>query len=237
MSTIKQRSISRMHQLAIGLGLAGGLLGTSLEAHANLITNGSFEQNNYFIDRNGYPRLDDVNGSTPTGWTREMGNISEYMVDTPYQGVTLYNAQDGHYFIGFHPNEWWEQSFATDVGSSYSLSYWSAYGAIWTGGYGGQATSPSLVTIKGDNYVLTAPVTGGGPAPSGSTLLDAPFDWVQHTEVFTADSIRSTLRFTSLSGFIFIDNVTVQRVPEPSALALLALGLPALMRARRKRQN
>ena len=49
----------------------------SSAAPINLVTNGSFEGNSFFIERSEFPRLDDVNGSAPTGWTRDAGTLAE----------------------------------------------------------------------------------------------------------------------------------------------------------------
>ena len=191
-----------------------------LATHAqNLLTNGSFEQHEFFIERDGFPRLDDVNGSAPTGWTRDSGTLAEYMTRLPaYLGLTIYNPADGDYFIGPHDGEWWEQTFATIPGASYELTYWSAYGAAWADSfYYRPGSSPGLVTVTGDAPRLSAPLIGTSPAPDGETLLDSPFVWSRHTETFTADSSFSTLRFAGPDvpdgGYIFVDNVSVVAVP------------------------
>jgi hypothetical protein len=83
-------------------------------APPNLVVNGSFEQNASFIERADFPRVADLSGSAPTGWTRDSGDLAEYMTRTPvYLGVTIYNPVDGDYFIGAHDGEWWQQTFAT----------------------------------------------------------------------------------------------------------------------------
>src|SRR5437868_422787 len=115
----------------IALLLAAFLIPTALHGQ-NLLTNGSFEEHDFFIERDGFPRVDDVNGSAPKGWARDSGTAAEYLARVPlYQGVTIYNAPDGDYFIGPHDGEWWEQTFATVPGTEYILTYWSANGAAW----------------------------------------------------------------------------------------------------------
>jgi len=120
-----------MHKkILMGFILAGCALSASPVLALNLLTNGSFEQNNFFIERADFPRVDDLNGSTPTGWTRDSGTLAEYFTSTPlYNAVTIYNAADGNFFIGAHDGESWWQTFTTTPGETYQLTYSSAYGA------------------------------------------------------------------------------------------------------------
>jgi hypothetical protein len=192
-------------------------------APANLVSNGSFEQNNFFIERDGFPRLDDVNGSAPTGWTRDSNSLAEYMTRVPpYLGVTIYNPVDGDYFIGPHDGEWWEQTFATVPGTQYDLSYWSAYGAVWwTSFYYRPGIMPGSVTLIGNTTVFSGMLAGTAAAPSGTTVLDSPFVWSQHTETFVADSDFTTLRFAGSpepnGGYVFVDAVSVTVSNQPPA--------------------
>jgi hypothetical protein len=219
--------------------------GAAVADPANLITNGSFEQNAFFIERDGFPRLDDVNGSTPTGWTRDSGDLAEYFTRSPaYAGVTIYNPADGDYFVGPHDGEWWEQSFATVAGTEYTLSYSSAYGAAWWSTfYYRPGTLPGLVTLTGDTLLASGTLSGTAAAPDGTTLLDAPFVWSRHTLTFIADSATTRLRFAGSTvpngGFVFVDDVSVSAaaaVPEPSKRWLLWLGLPAVWLGLRRRR-
>ena len=229
------------------VALAALLAGTAASADpANLIVNGSFEQNNYFIERDGFPRVDDVNGSTPTGWTRDAGDLAEYFTRVPaYAGVTIYNTADGDYFIGAHDGEWWEQSFATVAGTEYTLSYASAYGAAWWSTfYYRPGTLPGEVTLTGTGLLASGALAGSALAPTGTTLLDAPFGWSRHTLTFVADGAVTRLRFAGSTvpngGFLFIDDVSVTAampVPEQHALWMLALGLPCVWLAGRARQR
>ena len=215
--------------------------GPTFAAPINLVTNGSFEDNSFFIERSEFPRLDDVNGSAPTGWTRDAGTLAEYMTRTPaYLGVTLYNPVDGDYFIGPHDGEWWEQTFATVAGTRYDLTYSSAYGAAWWSTfYYRPGTTPGSVSLIGDTTLFSGALAGTAAAPTGTTLLDSPFVWSQHTAAFTADSNLTTLRFAGPStpngGYVFIDDVSVTAtaaVPEPGLFWLFLLGLPAIAFAR-----
>ena len=181
----------------------------------NLVTNGSFEANNFFVERSGFPRMDDVNGSAPSGWRRDAGNLAEYFKSTPtYLGVTIYNAADGEYFIGPHDGEWWEQTFTTVPGTRYQLTYSSAYGsAWWSSSYYRPGTLPGLVTLIGNTLLFSGPLAGTAAAPTGTALLDSPFVWSTHKADFTADSNATTLRFAGSTvangGFVFVDAVSV----------------------------
>lgn len=215
---------------------------------ANLVTNGSFEQNASFVERADFPRVADLSGSTPTGWTRDAGDLAEYFTRAPaYAGVTIYNPADGDYFIGAHDGEWWEQSFATVADTEYTLSYSSAYGAGWWAtfsSYYRPGTLPGLVTLTGNALLTSGTLSGTAPAPTGTTLLDAPFVWSRHTLSFVADSATTRLRFAGSTvlngGFVFVDDVSVtaaSAVPEPAALWLLSLGLPALWLGSRRSRH
>lgn len=203
-------------------------------AGPNLLTNGGFEQNTSFIERPDVPRVADLSGSAPTGWTRDSGDLAEYMTRTPtYSGLTLYNPVEGNYFIGAHDGEWWEQTFATSPGTAYVLTYSSAYGAVWwtnLGSYYRPGELPGQVTLTGNALLLASSLAGTSPAPTGSTLLDMPFVWSQHELTFVADSNSTTLRFAGSNvpdgGFVFVDDVAVTTVPEPVAALLLLFGLP-----------
>jgi hypothetical protein len=212
----------------------------------NLVTNGGFEQNVSFIERTDVPRVADLSGSVPTGWTRDSGDQAEYMTRTPaYQGLTIYNPAHGDYFIGAHDGEWWEQSFATAAGTQYTLSYASAYGAAWLpnlSSYYRPGVLPGQLTLTGNALLLAASIAGTAPAPTGGTLLDSPFVWAQHSLSFVADSKLTTLRFAGSAvlngGFIFIDDVAVTgAVPEPPGTWLLLLGLPGVWLASRRRMD
>jgi hypothetical protein len=229
---------------AVALAILLACSGASAAA-TNLVTNGGFEQNTSFIERPDVPRVADLSGSLPTGWVRDSGDLAEYMTRTPtYLGVTLYNPVEGDYFIGAHDGEWWEQTFATSPGVAYTLTYSSAYGAVWwtdIASYYRPGILPGQVTLTGAALLLAAPLAGTAPAPTGNAPLDMPFVWSQHKLAFVADSNSTTLRFSGSAvqdgGFVFIDNVAVAAVPEPLAAWLLLLGLPLVRLATTRKEG
>jgi hypothetical protein len=253
-TTTKERKMSLRYLNAriasvISAAIAVLLVASPAPAAAvNIVSNGSFEQSAFFIERPDVPRVADLSGSTPTGWTRDSGDLAEYMTRSPaYFGLTIYNPADGDYFIGVHDGEWWEQTFATVTGTQYELSYSSAYGAAWLSSaasyYRPGGSAPGLVTLTGTTTLFSGNLTGTTAAPSGTTLLDSPFVWSGNTGTFTADSDFTTLRLAGPSvffgGFVFVDNVAVTAVaaavPEPGSAWLLMFGIPAVCLASRRR--
>jgi hypothetical protein len=231
---------------AISTAITALLISSSTSAAAiNLVSNGSFEQNNFFVERSDFPRVADRSGSVPTGWVRDSRDLAEYMTRSPtYQGVTIYNPADGEYFVGAHDGEWWEQTFATVAGAQYQLTYSSAYGAGWSSAsssyYRPGGSTPGTVTLTGTTTLFSGSLSGTAAAPSGTTLLDSPFVWSEYMESFVADSNLTTLRFAGPSvffgGFVFVDNVSVTTVPVPGSVWLLMSGVSAVWLAGRKRK-
>jgi hypothetical protein len=228
----KKKAKKVLFALLLVIGTGAG------NAQANLLTNGRFEDNTSFVERSDFPRVADLSGSAPTGWTRDAGTLAEYFTSSPaYLGVTIYNAADGNYFVGPHDGEWWEQTFATTPGAQYNLSYMSANGAGWWSTfstYYRPGIEPGKVTLTGSTLLLSVDLSGSSPAPSGSTLLDSPFAWSANFATFTADSSFTTLRFAGSTvpngGFVFVDNVAVTAaIPEPDSASLVAVGLAALL--------
>ena len=121
------------------------------------------------------------------------------------------------------------QTFATEIGGFYSLSFWLAGPS--SGAQGGTLDPRSV------NVDIT-----GTPTQTFSVTASDPTNqvWYQQTLTFQASAASTTLTFsplegTSTEGFWgpFIDDVSVQVIPGPGGMALLAL--TALRAASRRR--
>jgi hypothetical protein len=98
-------------------------------------------------------------------------------------------------------------------------------------------------TISGNYYTTTSDSTtlmleilidGVAVAEYSGTAMT----WESFTYDYTATESSITLNFTRIGGnACLIDNITMYAVPEPSTVALLALGLGAIGLARRKVQK
>ena len=195
----------------LALCLAG-----AVAAHANLIINGSFEDGSFVA--NGDNAMSLPNGSTAiTGWIVNPGTVAWIADPNPFNG---YHASDGiksldltdysGNFGGVH------QVFATAIGQSYKVEF--DLGA--NSAYGDASVSVNV-----------------GQGDSGYTLhSDSGQVWEHETYTFTATSTTTDLLFVhnfdggNATG---LDNVSVEAVPEPMTLSLLALA-PLALRRRRK---
>jgi hypothetical protein len=155
-----------------------------------------------------------VNGSFTTGnfdgWTVG-GNTAGTFVGPPYDGV----------------------------GYAYSGDHAAVLGAI--GAFG--TLSQTFATVPGTEYLLTLwAANGEGPPNEVSITLngmtafyandDPKHNYVEHVIYFTADAYTYTLLFDYehmvAGGAFVIDDVVVTSVPEPSTLALFAIGVGVL---------
>jgi len=191
------RAMSR-RPLVIAAAVAA-MLGTIQAADAGLIQNGGFET-----------------GSLSSWITT--GNVSVASVPSFGEGST---AIDGTAFAVFNagntaPNGVLSQSFAAIGGTQYSLTY--LYGA------NSGAIQSITAAIKAFGGGVVASQFSTLPAPSGALS--------SFTLTFFATSTSNlTLSFSDFSGNPtnstdgFLDNVALTAVPEPSSLAVMAIGL------------
>jgi choice-of-anchor C domain-containing protein len=236
--------MTRSIQAVLGAAALAAVTGA---ARANLIINGSFEQdpssfvaNGVYQDYGAWIRL--APGTTfLTGWTvAGFGSGATPGVDW-HLGVSPFAprpARDGLRMIDLNIDGTGgqgsgqgtiSQTFATEIGGFYSLSFWLAGPS--SGAQGGTLDPRSV------NVDIT-----GTPTQTFSVTASDPTNqvWYQQTLTFQASAASTTLTFsplegTSTEGFWgpFIDDVSVQVIPGPGGMALLAL--TALRAASRRR--
>lgn len=217
------------------LTLVLGVSCLSISSAQNLIQNGSFETGTAPNETFGYPNdvlitypaVPGVN-LTVNDWSLNLASgWSEFYW---YWGaVANQPAQDGSRFMNFTSGaglttlESISQSFSVSAGTTYTVSYFERERAAG-------ATLSSWITLGAGSASgsLSQIANGTGAA------------WTQFSYSFTPDaSTTATLNFaqtawaTGLDNGVFLDNVSVVAVPEPSVLALVALGSGWLIRRRK----
>jgi Protein of unknown function (DUF642)/PEP-CTERM motif len=204
-------------------------LGVATCTQANLLTNGSFELGG-FVNQ-GNDTMSPAAGSTViTGWTVVTDTTAWIGATNPF-GLT---ANNGSFFLDLTnyqagaPFAGMSQTIATTPGATYSLSFDLGSSTFWG--------RPDSITASaaGTSQTFTAPTTGGNN------------DWQSVSLQFVASSASTTVLLQGASGnnYIGLDNADVEfvsgpgpgLVPEPTALALLSVGLAGVATSRRRKQ-
>jgi len=206
----------------------------ALDARADLITNGSFENtNNTFVgDANKTDSL--ASGSTAIpGWSTINGTFTAWIENGNPWNIS---ASNGSFFLdltGYADSGTYggvSQSFATTPGTSYVVTFDLGYGGN-SGLFGGP------VRLTASAAGTTATFTSGSGTPN-------PAVWDTETFSFVANSTTTTLNLVGLStaggDYIGLDNVdvevgTVAPVPEPGTYGLFLTGMGFLGCAVRRR--
>ena len=211
-----------MKMISLKTSFVVALFAAALPAHANLITNGSFEQYTGPALTSGQWTI--LYGTNVTGWNTSTG------CNNPNCGIELRNnvagaASDGNIYAELDTNY---NSFAsqllTTTGALYLLTFdYSPRMNVGTGSNGIQVWW---------NGTLAGTYTG-----SGSTTGN---NWVSQSLYLVGGNPSTTLEFRAVGSSDSyggsLDNVSVT-VPEPGTLALLGLGLAGLGFAKRKKAN
>lgn len=211
--------------------IAAALLVSASSAHANLITNGGFEDG-AFGDGSvrEVPRGD---STTLPGWTVNDNSVAWYTTGYepnplepigvgPHSGNLAINMCDGsvaNLCDGSVMPASLSQTFQVLPSIEQQLSF-------WVGNYSGNGGPVSIgVTITdGTSNTILLSETATAPA----TGLDSA--WRQFTFSFIPDGRSNTIRFSEIGGGYYagLDDVSVAAVPELSTWALALLGFVGL---------
>ncbi|HEY6377161.1 MAG TPA: DUF642 domain-containing protein [Edaphobacter sp.] len=200
----------------------------AVQARADLITNGSFENTGgtFVSDANHVDLL--ASGSTAIpGWTTINGVPTAWLQNGNPYGIS---ASNGSFFLdltGYADSGTYGgvmQTFATTAGTKYVVTFDLGYGGA-SGFFGGP------VKLTASAAGTSATFTSGSGTPN-------PAVWNSETFTFTATSATTTLDLVGLSTaggeYIGLDNVDVEEgsvstpagpVPEPGTYVLLLTGI------------
>lgn len=222
-------------KLALATIAATGLFVSA--AHANLVTNGSFEASSPAVKSYFAGNVPGWSGGSKLTFIAPPGtadNASQYLaVYGPFPAT----SPDGGNFILADGDRNYSSAFyqtisGLTVGSSYTLTFWQAAGQ--QRGFTGPTTEQWKVSFGGDTqYSSLYSLPQGGVGP-----------WQQQTMTFIASAASQVLTFLAVGTpggappISFLDGVSLEAtsVPEPATLGLMGLGLAGLVAARRRRK-
>lgn len=192
-------------------------------AHANLLTNGSFESLGSYTDPFGARFPYYANGSTGLpGWTAigDVHNIDQ-------TGITP-QASDGQYFMDLTGETGYDKgirsnAFSTVANQQYTLSF-------DLGGLTAQTFGNVSVQVQVNGVSVPSLFVNNGLPATCSPWPTCGVNWKSFSYTFTAPTASTTVSFlgrangadSNLNG-ILLDNVSVVPEPEAYVLALAAL--------------
>lgn len=199
-------------------GLAIAIVGAASLGHANLLVNGSFELG---TDPGTFSTVG-VGGTDITGWDVVTENVD--YIGSYWQASDGVRSVDLNGSNGSNPKGAIAQTFATTAGTLYKLTL------DYAGNPDGEPPIKGLYASVDGNYgTLSFDVTGKSLSNMG---------WLSAIGYWVADDSSATLELGSLYDGYFgpaIDNVSVEAVPEPATMAVLALGAGIAARKRRNK--
>jgi Protein of unknown function (DUF642)/PEP-CTERM motif len=208
--------------VALGM-LALTLNITATKAHANLILNPSFESPT--LGPGGIATV--TTGNAIGAWTVLGQSVLhiETTLSEPGSGISAYNAQDGLNAIDLTgpisvSSTGVTQTISTVVGQVYDVSFYVGR----AGGFSGLFTD-ATADFSIDNGITRTSFTNSG-------FTAGLVNWQPFTTTFTATSTTTPISFYNnqagpiANGYTGLDNVSVTAAaaPEPTTLALFALG-------------
>ncbi len=215
-----------MRKNGFGLFVTGlAMLVLAGTANANLISNGSFENDSSLFVDNGQETMVLSAGSTVLSDWAVTGNNIAWLYDD-YWGIT---ASDGDYFLDLTSYTPYgvggvaQSTISTVAGQSYVLSFDLGSSTIY-------GVNPSIIASAGSSSSTFSATTTGTN------------QWDRFSMSFLADSTSTTIALTGVGtaysgSYIGLDNVSIvtSSAPEPTTLALMGLGLAGVGFSRRRK--
>ncbi len=163
--------------------------------------------------------------TTVTGWTGINSGFEWFIPSTVYGGV-LGAACDGLAAVDVanttNSSGGIEQTFTTTIGQAYLLSYCAGT----SNGFGRTGSGILEVSIDGSTYT------------NSMSNANVAISWNSYSIPFTATQTSTTLKFINREDanthFAFVDNASVEAVPEPTTILALSAGLATLARKKRR---
>jgi hypothetical protein len=197
-----------------------GIFASYTTAKAQILVNGSFEQPVLSSTMNFFGAFSFMGWS---GASTGGGGNAGLVVGTNV-GLTPEDGNQAFAFNGNNPPDgtYIEQTFSTTIGQTYMLDFWLGRNGDPLADVGPELLEAQVAVLDASNTTISS-ITAEPPSTD---------TWSMSSLGFTADSSTSTVIFTDISGSnpnsdLFLDNVSVSVVPEPSTFAAL-VGLSVL---------